>query len=343
VNAGINLVRFFLASNVVEFHLWNSLARGAGPVAVMAFFYLSGYVITQIVQEVYTTAKRAGSFLLNRFLRIYPQYIVAVLLSLVAVYFYPEVTDHINDYMSWPDGWAEWIPQFAIFGLYDSKVRLLPATWSLSTELYYYLLIGLVTGHSRRLTVALFLVSLPVGALCALHVLPFDFYGHPIGNGFVFAFGSMTYFYRNSLRVSRPLLAIACAAYLLHTYAIPLLGDYDLSDGDIAGSLVSFSVIIVYLVQNDFKGERIVSFANLLGKLSYPMFLTHWTVCVFVSALFFGGRASYDAVTFLDGAIYFLSMFVAVMACSGLFYQFVDKPVERIRRAVRSRAQSRAS
>lgn len=340
MNAGINLVRFFLAFNVTEFHLWNSLARGAGPVAVVAFFYLSGYVITQITQEVYTTAGRAGAFLLNRFLRIYPQYIVAVLLSLAAVYRYPEVTDHINDYMSWPDGWAEWIPQFSIFGLYGSKIRLLPATWSLSTELYYYLLIGLVTGHSRKLTVALFLVSLPVGALCALHILPFDFYGHPIGNGFVFAFGSMTYFYRDSFRVSRRIFAIACAAYLLHTYAIPLLGDYDLSNGDIAGSLVSFSLIVVYLVQNDFKDERLVNFANLLGKLSYPMFLTHWTVCVFVSSLFFGGRASYDAGTVLDGAVYFLSMLAAILVCSMLFYQFIDKPVERIRRAIRSRAQS---
>jgi peptidoglycan/LPS O-acetylase OafA/YrhL len=339
MNAGINLVRFFLAFNVVEFHLWNSFARGAGPVAVMAFFYLSGYVITQIVQEVYTGPGRAGAFLLNRFLRIYPQYIVAVLLSLAAVACYPDVAEHINDYMSWPEGWAEWVPQFAIFGLYGSDLRLLPATWSLSTELYYYLLIGLATGHSKKLTVALFLVSLPVGALCALHVLPFDFYGHPIGNGFVFAFGSLTYFYRDSYRVSRPIFVIACAAYLLHTYAIPLLGDYDLSNADITGSLASFSLIIVYLVQNDFKNERFVNFANFLGKLSYPVFLTHWTVCVFVSALFFDGRASYDAVTFLDGAVYFLTMFVAVLACSVLFYQCVDKPVERIRRIVRSRAR----
>jgi peptidoglycan/LPS O-acetylase OafA/YrhL len=126
----------------------------------------------------------------------------------------------------------------------------------------------------------------------------------------------------------------------LHTYAIPLLGDYDLSNGDIAGSLVPFSLIIVYLVQNDFRNERFANFANLLGKLSYPMFLTHWTVCVFVSGLFFGGRASFDAATLADGAVYFLTMFVAVLACSLLFYQFIDKPVERLRRAIRARARS---
>jgi peptidoglycan/LPS O-acetylase OafA/YrhL len=59
-----------------------------------------------------------------------------------------------------------------------------------------------------------------------------------------------------------------------------------------------------------------------------------------VSGLFFGGRASFDAVTLADGAVYFLTMFAAVLACSLLFYQFIDKPVERLRRAVRARARS---
>jgi len=146
VNAGINLVRFLLAFNVTAFHLWNSLARGAGPVAVMGFFYLSGFVTTQTTQEVYTSARRSGAFLLNRVLRIYPQYIVAVLLSLAALALFPQAAGHINDYIGWPQGWREWIPQFAIFGLYGSDVRLLPATWVLGTELWFYLLIGLVTG-----------------------------------------------------------------------------------------------------------------------------------------------------------------------------------------------------
>jgi peptidoglycan/LPS O-acetylase OafA/YrhL len=338
VNAGINLVRFVLAFNVTAFHLWNSLARGAGPVAVLGFFYISGYVTTQTTQEVYTSARRAGAFLLNRVLRIYPQYVVAVLLSLAGLAAFPEAADHINDYISWPDGWKEWIPQFTIFGLYGSEVRLLPATWVLGTELWFYLLIGLVTGHSKRLTIALVLVTVPVGVLCALHVLPFDFYGHPVGNAFVFALGSLTYFYRDSVRIGRVTLAVACLAYLMHTYAVPLLEDSDLDLENISASLASFSPIVVYLLQNDFAAEWIAGLSNFLGRLSYPVFLTHWTVCVFVSALFFHGRASFDASGLLDGGIYFAIMFAAVIACSTAFYLLIDKPVERLRRLVRSRS-----
>jgi len=338
VNAGINLVRFLLAFNVTAFHLWNSLARGAGPVAVMGFFWLSGYVTTQTTQEVYTTARRSGAFLVNRALRIYPQYIVAVLLSLAALALFPQAADHINNYISWPDGWREWVPQFAIFGLYGSEVRLLPATWVLGTELWFYLVIGLVTGHSRRATIALVAVSVPVGVLCALGVLPIGFYGNPVGNAFVFALGSLTYFYRDRVRIGRVTLGVACAAYLLHTYAIPLLEDNDLDFGNISASLASFSPIVVYLLQNDFATEWIAGLSNFLGRLSYPVFLTHWTVCVFVSAVFLHGRASFDAHSLLDGGIYFAIMFAAVVALSAVFYLLIDKPVERLRRWVRSRS-----
>jgi peptidoglycan/LPS O-acetylase OafA/YrhL len=195
-----------------------------------------------------------------------------------------------------------------------------------------------VTGHSRRATVALFLLSAPVGLLCALHVLPFDFYGHPVGNAFVFALGSLTYFYRDSVRIGRVTLAVACAAYLLHTYAIPLLEDNDLDLGNISASLASFSPIVVYLLQNDFTTEWITGLSNFLGRLSYPVFLTHWTVCVFVSGMFLHGRASFDAKSLLDGGLYFLTMFAAIMACSLVFYLLIDKPVERLRRLVRSRS-----
>lgn len=338
MNAGVNLLRFLLALNVTAFHLWNSLARGAGPVAVMGFFWLSGYVTTQTTQEVYTSARRAGAFLLNRVLRIYPQYLAALLLSLAALALFPDAADHINDYISWPEGWEQWVPQFAIFGLYDSQVRLLPATWILGTELWFYLVIGLATGHSKRLTLALLLVSAPVGLLCALQVLPFGFYGHPVGSAFAFAFGSLTYFYRDSVRIGRATFSIACGAYLLHTFAVPLLEDSDLDLANISASLASLSVIVVHLLRNDFKAKWTAGLSHLLGRLSYPVFLNHWTVCVLVSGLFLDGRASFDAENLRDGGIYFGTMLAAVMACSAAFYLLIDKPVERLRGRVRSRS-----
>ena len=64
-----------------------------------------------------------------------------------------------------------------------------------------------------------------MGALCALKWLPFAFYGSPVGNGFVFAPGSVAYFCRSAWRVRIPLfllpwtVSIVVSAWLFHGLA----------------------------------------------------------------------------------------------------------------------------
>ena len=338
MNAGLNLVRFFLAFNVVIFHLWNTAAPGAGPVAVLGFFFTSGFLITQIVQEVYLIPIRSWAFLLNRALRIYPQYIAALGFGLLAIYLYPEVASHLNSYLRWPQSANEWYPQLAIFGLTSANVRVLPATWTLGTELYFYLLIGLGTARSKKASLLLCAISLPLGLLCALRVLPFDFYGSPIGNGFVFALGSTAYFYRNTIRIRPQLFVLASAAYLAHVYLIPSLEQLDVDKANLAGSVLPFALILLYLFQHDIRQPWVVRVSGVLGKMAYPMFLLHWAVCVVISAWLFHGLAGFDMQGTQDGAKYFAVVLTAVLACSLLFYLLIDQPVEHFRRMVRRRA-----
>ena len=339
MNAGLNLLRFFLATSVVLFHLWNAAAPGAGPVAVLGFFFMSGFLITQIVQEVYATPDQAWSFLLNRSLRIYPQYLAALALGLLAISLYPGVAYHVNTYLRWPQNLAEWLPQLAIFGLSDSGVRVLPASWTLGTELYFYLLIGLVTARSKRASIALCLVSVPVGALCALKLLPFGFYGSPVGNGFVFALGSLAYFQRSSVHVGRGVFLLACIAYLAHAYVVPALEQTDIDAANLSASVLPFWVIVLYLVQHPVgRPTWTARVAGVLGKIAYPMFLLHWAVSVVLSAWLFHGLASFDMHSLAEGAQYFGAMFGGVLVCSLLFYLLIDRPVERLRRIVRAHA-----
>jgi peptidoglycan/LPS O-acetylase OafA/YrhL len=338
MNAGLNLVRFILALNVVLFHLWNAAAPGAGPVAVLGFFFTSGFLITQIVQEVYCMPRRRWDFLLNRALRIYPQYAAALALGLLTIHLYPGVADHVNSYLRWPATTAEWLPQLAIMGLDHSNVRVLPATWTLGTELYFYLLIGLVTARSRKASIALCAASLPAAALCASGALPIDFYGSAPGNGFVFAFGSLAYFYRGAFTVRLPLFVLAAVAYFAHTFVVPALEQSDLDTANLAASVLPFALILLFLVQHPMQGPRMTAVANLLGKIAYPMFLLHWAVCVALSAWLFHGLASFDMQGPWQGAGYFLAMFAGALACSLAFYLLIDQPVERLRRRVRRRA-----
>jgi peptidoglycan/LPS O-acetylase OafA/YrhL len=335
VNAGLNLLRFFLAFNVVIFHLWNAAAPGAGPVAVLGFFFVSGFLVTQIVQEVYCRPGGTWAFVLNRTLRIYPQYAIALCVGLAVIRLYPEVASHVNSYLRWPAGPGEWLPQLAIVGLDTANVRVLPATWTLGTELYFYAVIGLVTARSKAWSLALCVVALPLGVLGALKLAPFGFYGSPLGNAFVFALGSLAYFHRDRVRIGWAAFALAAAAWLLHVYAIPALEQSDLDAANLAASVLPFWVVMLYLVQHRSERPAFQRFAAVLGKMAYPMFLLHWAVCVLVSAWWFRGLASTDMQGPLQGAGYFGAMFAGVLLCSLAFYLLIDQPVERLRRAVR--------
>ena len=68
-------------------------------------------------------------------------------------------------------------------------------------------------------------ISLPVGALCALKWLPFDFYTSPVGNGFVFAPGSSRLLLPQRMARSYPAVllhwtvSIVVSAWLFHGLA----------------------------------------------------------------------------------------------------------------------------
>ena len=119
---------------------------------------------------------------------------------------------------------------------------------------------------------------------------------------------------------------------------IPALEQTDVNKANLAGSVLPFSLILLFLVQHQMRSPRATAVANLLGKIAYPMFLLHWAVCVVMSAWLFHGLASFDMQGLWQGAGYFLVMFAGVLVCSLLFYLLIDQPVERYRRVVRRRA-----
>jgi peptidoglycan/LPS O-acetylase OafA/YrhL len=88
--------RLLLAALVMVQHFGADLAPaslasalapyGCGSVAVLVFFALSGFVITEAADSVYRN--RPGPFLTNRLLRIVPHFLLAVALAMLAHEFF---------------------------------------------------------------------------------------------------------------------------------------------------------------------------------------------------------------------------------------------------------------
>jgi len=314
-------LRFLMAVSVIGTHMWRSGFGDAGLHAVVGFYAISGFLITRISLGTYRG--RPAAFLFNRFLRIYPQYAAAISLGALIAWRMPEVARHFNGALRLPTNLLEWAKQIFIFGLYVSPVRLSPPTWSLNVEIYFYLLIGLLTHRSERATYAALFISAALGVWAALGHAPFSFYGDPLGNAFVFFLGSSACFLSRRITPPHWLGWAMLILYALFAYGASrwFRADTPGSDALLATSALILAVMLIRPPQIAPADPRL---ANFLGRVSYPLFLVHWasTTPVFARighqgpALFCGGLAA--------------SLLVASLLVWG-----IDRPIEHFRRQVR--------
>src|SRR5258708_35197917 len=86
----IEVTRYILAAIVAQTHLWPLGSSWPATIAVFAFYTLSGYLMTRVINERYGfTARGTAAFLLNRVLRLWPASFVILGLTLIAPWILP--------------------------------------------------------------------------------------------------------------------------------------------------------------------------------------------------------------------------------------------------------------
>jgi peptidoglycan/LPS O-acetylase OafA/YrhL len=322
-SVALSLFRFSLALMVLVEHLSAQVPPQTGRVAVEAFFCISGFLITMVAGGRY--AGRPGAFLANRFLRIYPTYWACLAIGFAVVMLVPESVA-LHPSLRVPETAGDWIANLGVFGLSQMTVsRMLPAAWSLHTELWFYFVIGLVTAIRPRASVALLIVTLLFSAYCAFWWGPVEFYGTPLGNADAFFIGSVVYQYRGKLAPKRPLLVVMIALIVFELLAwgpyLPTQSVTEFAAAPVAG------LLLLGLWNADLGGRlaRWKEAGNLLGRLSYPLFLVHWPLgAVMVGAL---GWEQGWPLTVAAGAAS-LTAAVLVLFC-------IEEPLMRVRAQIR--------
>lgn len=112
-----------------------------GGLAVYFFFALSGYVLTLSINK---KSKDARTFLKERVIRIYPEYILWTLSAYFLWLFLGREWIHLN---YTPSGFSDWFHTLSLIPpiLYsDSFATLLSVAWSLVYEMYFYVLFALL-------------------------------------------------------------------------------------------------------------------------------------------------------------------------------------------------------
>ena len=345
-------LRFILALTVLCTH---SIGGGliGGRFAVEAFFVISGYLMSYLLSESNTYSSKRN-FYLNRALRLMPMYYLVIVVSFPMYYLahkYLQENNQFAAYESMPPSILllvsflnvslvgqdqlmflslngkslEWGGNYTLSDVELYRGLLVPQSWTLGLEIVFYIVIPFLI-HRKKLM--LFLVFCSLGL--RLYFLKI---GIGLLDPWVYRFfpTELLFFllgviaHQNwaprltkipvSLRNKTSKLLLS--ALIIYFLAFPYLEKYANVRPILLFALILFSLPFL------FEFQRKNRLDNLLGQLSYPIYLWHLLVITFI-----GG-----AVEKLHGHQYlrFLAILSVTLTLSWLSLLIVDSRVNQVR------------
>ncbi len=329
-------------------HLWRGQIDPAAHYGVFCFFIISGYLITRILCETYAfSASGLARFALNRFLRLYPAYAVVFMLSLGLLFFASaEALNYSGGMLQMNDAnWQAWLYNIIIFGVAHLHVdggdsvlaaRLVNNIWSVSIELWFYLLMALGLSRTPKLSLLWFIAGIGYMVYGFYHHYSFyDFY-LPVPAGILpFSIGACIYHLLKRWHLPSAMhhpWMIASTIVWIGVYGAGAHGFYDPERAGLYLSLIPSAALVIgclhYLPARAAPWSQRID--KLLGNLSYPLFLVHWTVAVFILWVYPLAQPQLDA-----GWLLVLSL-LPTHVLAWAIYRYVEKPIEVLRARVRN-------
>jgi peptidoglycan/LPS O-acetylase OafA/YrhL len=220
-------------------------------------------------------------------------------------------------------------------GLYP--VRLAPATWALTIELFFYLAIGLGLSKSKQLTTMWFLFSLAWVLWTNFSTRMWGIgYGDIIVASLPFSLGALVYHYKSFVsRIIDRIGFVSILAIFTINIMTVVVSYYVWHDKfwffNAVGTWVNliFSGLVIILLLE--KGHIYLSKQTdrFLGDLSYPIYIFHWSGAAFASWLLSSGPNK--------GFWVFFWGLVFTILVSIFVNRFVNDNIEKLRNIIRSR------
>jgi len=338
----LTTTRFIAALSVVLFHGGHKLDAFyyyfqifmAGPTAVSYFFVLSGFVMALVYYRP-GVAFNFRNYWLARFSRIYPVYILALILTSLH---YPNMLAKAKPSTIWANIflYQAWIPDYAL--LFNS------AAWSLSVEVFFYLLLPVLIFWVMRLSlkqviwfsVGFWVVSQVVHSLLTIRFaattqdwLPYFPLFHI--NQFLLGLAGGIWFLTNSTRlrinqsVNRIYFITALGTLLLLLSLRAYLSTFPHSFSLDTGLLAPLFLMIVLTLAMDNSGlSKLLSQPGLvlLGDASYALYILHIPI-----AWLFNWFVTLMGIKLTPEVALFTYVFVSI-GLSILVFKYIERPVQ---------------
>lgn len=345
----MGILRTLLALAVVFAHSWTSgLVFVGGRNAVQLFYVISGFLISYILIERQTYRSLSG-FYINRYLRLYPTYLVVALISLVVLL---QDAGFLNVYRSIPlAAKIELIFSNALLFLQDwvmfSGVEngqlvfaadfrqsdvilyeglLVPQAWTLGLELAFYLIAPFILPR-RKLIWVLLLLSLSLRVILLLIGIgikdPWSYRFFPAELAF-FLIGALAHqillpYYRE--KIGEKILPVArkvTLAMVIIVVIYPLIPLGEVVRSPMLMMLFIFAIPLTFIYQNGSEIDR------LIGELSYPIYIGHLLVVRIVKEVA-AAVGNADPYVICASAISFSILFAMILN------KLIGQPMEKVR------------
>jgi peptidoglycan/LPS O-acetylase OafA/YrhL len=300
-------------------HLWAKMLHGPAAYAVWGFYLLSGYLMTHVLQSKYGFGARGlGAYASNRFLRIYPTYAIALVLSIALILVAEPLgidLTKLNPSYGIPPDREQWLFALTLLPVFGHATYPVPVAGALGVEIGAYILMPLLA-CSRWIVWPACIAAAALHLSMGIHPDSFA----PRYSSFwpcmlPFTIGCLCRHHEALLaRFRAPRLALllwgAHCLYWYHNQAWPwYTGLY------VATALSAWVTISL-------APQRPSQLDNLLGEFSYPIYLFHTLT----------GGAMLAVFGYERGLPFFLVSFALAIALSWAVIVLVDRPLLRKKR-----------
>lgn len=256
----IDILRGIAALGVTYFHLAgnsglsNQMAESGyyGWLGIVVFFVISGFILPYSMQKVDYIISDFWMFIAKRLLRLYPIYLLAVLLNLTLSLITGREDFKIEQFFA------------QLFFLNDlvSLPNMSPVFWTLNIELQFYLFLGLLFPLIRTQKSIFFVLLIVLSLLSFKAPTTTIFYWFPY-------FGLGLLIYKKVFKQISDLSYYICIAFIL----IYIYFTHDLGQSIASVFAICFIQLVRIKKESYFSGLFVG-----LGLISYSLYLTHWEI-----------------------------------------------------------------
>lgn len=290
-----------------------------GISAVVSFFMISGFAMSALIKKSYNNINLINEFYLDRLLRLFPQFIFYLTISLAFILLYrpdsPFLTDLngikiLLNYLMVP-------LDFYMLGLEDGMI--MPQGWSLGLELTFYAILPLIIIYKKERV--LFSLSMLVFLIAYLGFIDTNAFAYRLLPGTLFIFLMGGFLHDGESINNKAMLIIGytflCILFAFYFYYQP--GDIMINKSVLAGAVLGAPVV---WATSRIKKSDIDAF---MGNLSYGVYLNHYLLILVAGTLGFDRQNPFVASVIVSSSI--------VIAIPS--YLYIEKPVMKLRHRIR--------